>query len=208
MPSHLDTIASRFGHRWWTPPLFYNHSYSLRFELGQESDFWLEYLEVAKLRACTVMDVALGSSGPLLLAIARYQQGPESSTQEQADLRDALGEYGLPELSAFEAEVHPEDDADGYVWLGVAELESAHRGRVVWASIACEFGYLPSTPGAMYLLSLTKDLICHPYDARGMDVLGTTASSLADLYTTHNEWLLDYDRVKMDSLFAKQSRSY
>ena len=47
----------------------------------------------------------------------------------------------------------------------------------------------------------------HPYDDRGMDVIGPNHALLADLYHRFNERLLDYDRARMDGFFASSSAS-
>ena len=53
----------------------------------------------------------------------------------------------------------------------------------------------------MYLLSLDQQILVHPYDNRGMDVVGKNHELLATLYEQFRRYLLDYDRQIMDSTF-------
>jgi Domain of unknown function (DUF3885) len=52
-----------------------------------------------------------------------------------------------------------------------------------------------------YLLSLDQQILFHPYDDRGMDIIGNNRVVLEQIYTKFNDWLLDYDRLTMDEYF-------
>jgi len=45
-------------------------------------------------------------------------------------------------------------------------------------------------------------MICHPYDDRGMDVIGCRKPALAALYARHRDLLLAYDLDIMDETFG------
>ena len=47
-----------------------------------------------------------------------------------------------------------------------------------------------------------KEIIVHPYDDRGMEVISRNTSALAGLYERHNNLLIDYDMEAMRETFA------
>lgn len=53
----------------------------------------------------------------------------------------------------------------------------------------------------VYFVNITKKIIFHFYDDRGCDVIASNKEALHDLYKERNDWILDYDRDKIDKLF-------
>jgi len=39
------------------------------------------------------------------------------------------------------------------------------------------------------------------YDDRGLDIIASDKDTLSPIYTKHNDWLLDYDRARMEEIF-------
>ena len=50
-------------------------------------------------------------------------------------------------------------------------------------------------------MDFARKVVVHPYDDRGMDVIGPDRDSLMPLYERLNGWLLDHDRNAMDAKF-------
>ncbi len=57
------------------------------------------------------------------------------------------------------------------------------------------------TQGQFYFINVTKKLIFHLYDDRGLDVVAQDRSNLAGIYKEHNDLILDYEREKIDQIF-------
>lgn len=53
----------------------------------------------------------------------------------------------------------------------------------------------------IYIVNLTKKIIFHLYDDRGCDILAADKEDIRNLYDEFNEWILDYDRKRIDLLF-------
>jgi hypothetical protein len=53
----------------------------------------------------------------------------------------------------------------------------------------------------IYFLNLTKKIIFHLYDDRGCDILAANKEEIRYLYQELNDWILDYDRKRIDLLF-------
>jgi hypothetical protein len=57
------------------------------------------------------------------------------------------------------------------------------------------------TDKEIYFININKKLIFHMYDDRGLDIIATDKETLRPIYEKHNEWILDYDREKIDDIF-------
>ena len=63
----------------------------------------------------------------------------------------------------------------------------------------------PQIYGEVFFVNLTKHIILNMYDDRGLDIISTRKETLSNLYKQHNDWILDYDRKKIDSIFKQKS---
>ena len=85
------------------------------------------------------------------------------------------------------------------------ELPLAKLQNLLWCALAGDFGPLHPNPHCLvYLLNIEKEIIIHPYDDRGMDIIGGNFSELRDLYKKYNSWLLGYDLEVMNTTFSPQ----
>lgn len=53
----------------------------------------------------------------------------------------------------------------------------------------------------IYFINLSKKVIFHLYDDRGCDILAADKEGIRYLYEECNDWILDYDRKRIDLLF-------
>ena len=53
----------------------------------------------------------------------------------------------------------------------------------------------------VYFVNLSKKMIFSMYDDRGFDIIASDKESLRSLYEKYNDWILDYDREKIDNVF-------
>ena len=71
--------------------------------------------------------------------------------------------------------------------------------RLIFDDVANYRGHL-----AFYFFDLSRKIMMHMYDDRGCDIVSTNLDCLAPLYNDFNEWLLDYDRDRMDGVFLRE----
>ncbi|MFU8828850.1 MAG: DUF3885 domain-containing protein [Phycisphaerales bacterium] len=199
MSNRFNQVETLFGEKWYEAPF----QYALRFELAQGT-FWTNRLGTAVHRAMTIIDSALEEAEDLHLGIVRYFDNEQAYGRAMKVLSESIDIYGLPSIKEFTSRIYLHDEEiEASAWAGVSPLKREHVGRAVWAAISCDFGsLLPASPGRVYIISCSRGLLCHPYDDRGMDVRGLSREALQGLYLKHNDWLLDYDRAKMDSIFG------
>src|SRR5690606_31988449 len=53
----------------------------------------------------------------------------------------------------------------------------------------------------IYFINLSQKLIYHLYDDRGCDIIAADKEDIRYLYDQYNDWILDYDREKIDAVF-------
>ncbi|MEO1583981.1 MAG: DUF3885 domain-containing protein [Planctomycetota bacterium] len=200
--SALDRMASRFGSTWWQVPLFYSHEYALRFELGR-GEHWIEMFESAMRRAKLIVDAALGDSEQAQLGVATWLGRKSMPSKQRKRMALAFAEYGLPQVEAFEiAVIPPRSKEQAYTWVGATMIPRDHVHRVLWPALSVDFRVFPSAHCDFYLASEDCDVLIHPYDDRGMDVVSTSRRESQDLYDEYSDWLLDCDRERMDQVFG------
>jgi hypothetical protein len=59
--------------------------------------------------------------------------------------------------------------------------------------------------GRVYFVNLTRNLIFHMYDDRGLYVIATQPATLHPIYLAHNAWHLPYGRPRMEEIFESLS---
>ena len=64
-----------------------------------------------------------------------------------------------------------------------------------------DMGIKPRIFHRVYFININKNTIFHIYDDRGCDVLATSPNTIRNMYYTYNDWILEYDRNKIDKVF-------
>ncbi|SEJ88833.1 protein of unknown function [Propionispira arboris] len=64
-----------------------------------------------------------------------------------------------------------------------------------------EQGREPSISQAVYFINLEKDILFHMYDDRGCIVYSNSSDKLAYMYHKYNNWIVNYWRDSIDSIF-------
>lgn len=63
-------------------------------------------------------------------------------------------------------------------------------------------------PGCkIYLTNIEDGVLIHPYDDRGMDIIGPNTRVLESLFETYSDCFLDFDREAMNDTFAPANRT-
>lgn len=81
-----------------------------------------------------------------------------------------------------------------------SDIGSAYR--MIWGTIAQELGVRPSFGFNLYLFDPELRILMHPYDDRGMDVLGPNRERMSKIYAKYRDWLLDYDIAEMQRRYG------
>jgi len=204
MNSYLDKI---FPELKIEKPLFYSWPIGLRFEIGQdEIELSNEYFSAAHERAVSIFEAVFSQGDEVEIIYQQYSDGRKKIRK---------GSFILKQIdSSQSALVKYSDVRDIYelcykseCWkrLNIPDLSinNINYQNILLSLIHMDFSCRrPSLSGECFFINKTKNIIVNLYDDRGMDVISASKDALMSLYKSHNDWLLNYDRKKMDLVFS------
>lgn len=195
----LHHITERFGPTALGHALFYNASPALRFELAGDGHP-VDRFSQAYDRARHITHVALGTSEELTVVLAC------SGAKEHATLIRGARACGIDLPAVREKSTHPSGPGSDVAERSLVAFEAGQEvvPRLLWGALAQEIGIRPRLWGKVYIADPSRGVLLHPYDDRGMDVIGPGTDVLSELYTECADWLLEYDLKRMQSFFALQ----
>jgi hypothetical protein len=193
-----EIVGSTYRHA-----LFYKFPGGLRFELSEGSSPLDQALSALR-KASIVCDDVFAGEEQILVHLEAW--APASRFGLRAMLRE-LKIAGIPIPNVrevwFDVEEQDEgDEEDLRLLCGAFEVPTTKLQNLIWCAITTDLGSLRPKPRCrVYLLNLSKSLVVHPYDDRGMDVIGGNKLALLELYNRHRELLLNYDIDAMRQTF-------
>lgn len=202
-----DCAIERFGYKAFSMrPSFYNHEGALRFELGVGDDN-LSYMSNAVYRFNALLD-DLGFKDQLV-GIASYIYTYEPNDIEQVDplyqqllpFARNLANKGFGKFDKTNFIQIPNDEHSSCSFhFSTTSLNELGVAQSIMEHLLRDFGGSNDTPLLMFF-NIELGIIINPYDNRGMDVFGPNRDFLRKLYHKRYEWLLDYDRQRMDAQY-------
>lgn len=204
----FDTLK-KIGNERLQLPIFYESPVSLRFETGDptleifltEEKLNPKYLRSALWRASFLYE----KTAPFdtLLWVLYRTPDLESDVDELIDRFCQLAHLPAP------AEVYQQDtvDADGDPLTRVFLLwdmqeTPPHSSALLEGIMRADLGGFRELSSAIFFFDTDRHLLFHPYDDRGLDIVAEKKETIVYLYEDCKNWLLDYDRERMDSIFA------
>ena len=184
--------------------LFYNFPGGLRFELS-EGGSPLDQALSALRKAAIVCDDIFSGEERILVHLEAWRPASRFALRTMLSELKVAG-IPIPKVREvwFDAEGQDEEDGEDLRLLCCAfEVPVSKLQNLIWCAITTDLGSLRPKPRCrVYLLNLNKSLVVHPYDDRGMDVIGKDKSALSALYNRYGDLLLNYDIEAMRQTFA------
>ena len=202
MTNWSEKLQRTFGLDACPHALFYEFEFALRFELGGEQ-FGMNqpirrFLQ-AHQRANSIAETVFGNATNVQAFIKSWgdSKGPASDFSR---LKFVLPKIGRGDFAEFTQSDVDEDERE---FWHVAPISDALQIReLLWLDIASEMPVEPASYGHnTWLVDFEHEIILNAYDDRGLDVISTKKAMLQPLYEKFADWLLDYDRNKMDAVF-------
>lgn len=194
----LNKEFKLYGIEKFIHPLYYNFPIGLRFELGiaaiEDID---QYIDEVIRRICTIFSTTFAPEDKTLLVF---------DTPPDKELKSALFGAQMQRVrtriySPFIDEADDEIDTFFYRYLYCMN-SSNFPAEIIFKRIAGgEFAKNKCYSNSVYIFNLNKNILLHMYDDRGADLIAITKERLTPIYKTLNDWLLEYDRERMDRLF-------
>lgn len=203
---HLrDLLLEKFGAAIFQKPLFYSYPDGLRFELS-EGRTWIEQFLSAHSKAMAIASDVFADRDQLLLCLrARFSASVFSNRNLLRQLQDA--QIPVPAQREFWSEPVEKEEWEEKS-IEVREVTLAFHvpagliRNILWCALAKDLGVSPRLECDVYLVNLQDGLAMHPYDDRGMDIVGPNTEALRGLYRKHHSWLLSYDLPEMQATYG------
>ena len=180
----FEQSIQRIGLKTLPCAVFYSAPYGIRFQIGGDEDIYLgdhrkpngAYIENAVDRALRIY-----AQLPAAPDILRIDECPNLSTPGLPKSDQAVGNssyWSIPKEPVFLRKLLRE--------IVKAEIDSTSIENLV---------------SNVYFLNSQKDALFHLYDDRSADVVAADKRILRPLYESCKDWILDYDREKIDLIF-------
>ncbi|MDO8331637.1 MAG: DUF3885 domain-containing protein [Fluviicoccus sp.] len=193
-----DSIEKIFGKTAFDHGIFYNYDYGLRFELSESGDP-IGMFTVAYPKAMEIAQEALKNSSEIQICWTFYGGGNHLSSLSAFKEFFDLG-IKIPEDREIWAEKDEEDLFRHFILFTVPKK---YLKNVIWGALAQDLDIRPRVVGSLYIYCLTTEILLHPYDDRGMDLIAPNKEYAKDLFIKFNHYLLDYDRAAMESAYGR-----
>ena len=204
MNSYLD---KKFPKLKIEKPLFYNWPIGLRFEIGQdELEVSDEYFNAAHERAISIFEAVFSQNDEIEIIYQQYSDGRKKIRKGSFIFKQIETiKNGLVQHSDVRDiyELSNKSECWKRVYIPSLSLNTIDYKNILLSLIHTDFGCrTPSISGECFFINKSKNIIVNLYDDRGMDVISANKNELKSLYQQHNDWLLNYDRQKMDLVFS------
>ena len=212
-------IKNKFKNLILEPPLFYSWSVGIRFEIGsakiaiftneKQSKVNEQYFTKALDRAMAIFDFVFQDEDEIIFVYEQFSYGRKTIGKNNFYLQQ-IRNLADKEIEFSDERESREDDRfekKAYCLKRFSvkiSKKDINYQAILEACINTDFTirnkrFIPH--GDCYFINTSNHSILHLYDDRGMDIISTHPNNLKGLYKKYNEWILDYDREKIDRIF-------
>lgn len=203
-----DFMNENFTNLELTPPLFYSWDIGIRFELGvewkREYDYPNDpYIQGCYKRAITLFEALHSPSDAIFIVIdiIDFDKGKNIKHKLKNFSRyvDRSLLYRLKHQTFLEKDIDGTYETHRFT-LNCKTFEFKYI-PLLKAICNQDLGIKPSMFHRVYFINPNSKTIFHVYDDRGCDLLATSPEAIRDVYNKYSNWILDYDRNKIDEVF-------
>lgn len=199
--TYQSRIFQVFGDKALNSGLFYLYPESLRIELSGSQPYIRMFLR-AYNRARAIIDFVLGDRLATNICLSFY--GNESLIGNLSVFRN-LRSCGIkiPEAAEIWQYQQQNEDEESSILTRTFmcfDIKTTEIDLFLWGLFANELGIRPRNSCCLHLFDFDLQILFHPYDDRGMDIIGNK-NLTKQIHEKFNGWLLDYDRIVMDNYF-------
>lgn len=202
-------IESAFGCTELPRGLFYEFEAALRFELGGEDVSTKRpikrFIQAFERANAVAADLFAQSSVWLLSSTFGEASPPKKHLKPFKTIGLSRNDFtDLGAVAQNDADHIQEFGKDLYRhWAGTLLDGPDLIKEALWLALGSELGIRPAANASLYFVDFENQIVLHPYDDRGMDVIATRGEALSDLYRSRHSWLLEYDMARMRVVFEK-----
>lgn len=193
-------------------PLFYSWDIGIRFELGVNWKWEYDYPDNPYVlgcckRAITLFEALHAPNEEIFVVMDIHDF--QNSKKLKRKLKNFPRYVNKSLLFKVKHEalpfIYPEDNEDGKLITHrfTLQCKTSDLNYMPLLKAICnqDLGLKPRISHSVYFININRKTIFQVYDDRGCDLLATSPATIRNIYEKHNDWILDYDRVKIDKVF-------
>lgn len=209
LKERVSLSVGKIGMKRLQNPIFYNSPIGIRFEI---SDPWGEvycndklnpkYVQTAYEKVFTIYQNTPCKFDTLLWTIHPDEYNDNSINLLKNFMK--ITELSLPQEEYSEMEYLDDDEQIKkiyYYWDLRANFININK--LLEEIIKADFGGFEELVSSVFLFDTKLNVLFHFYDDRGLDIVSEKGEAIYSLYKNYNEWILDYDREHIDTVFRK-----
>ena len=191
-------------------PLFYNWDIWIRFNLQwketprKECDYFNDdYFSDVQNKAIQLMESSFSFEDRVLVVVKSFKSDKKKIRKSNYIFKQFLDLDRKDIIFNKINGVYDSDDLYNEAIIGAKFWDVNCLNLLVWISYQDFFGLKlnPRIGEEVYFLNLSRNLIFHMYDDRGLDIIASDKNTLKPIYDKYNKWILNYDREKIDMVF-------
>lgn len=200
-------------------PIFYNNKFGLRFEIGPSDidiykgaatrGFNEAYFDTALIRALSIFEEIFNEDDDVSI-IYQVNLNRRNRIRKSNFIFKQIKDVEKREVVCTK---YRSLDTEYYDCISYRMNKTVISGiktkginvkNIFIDLINTDFGTRnPLLKGRCLLVNHTRALVLDLYDDRGMDIVASKKSTLNSLYETNLEFILDYDRKRIDEVYSK-----
>ena len=208
-----DFMNENFSNLELKVPLFYNWEIGIRFELGVNYDRENNkenspYLQGVYYRAINLFESLHPQDDEIFMVanVNDYGDGATFNRKLQIFSRYVQEKSTLKQLKHVTIPyVYPEDDEDDKYKTHrfILKCKTSDIKYIPLLKAICnnDTGIKPSIHHDVFFINIKNKTVFNIYDDRGCDLVASSSETIKDIYDKYNDWILDYDRNKIDQVF-------
>lgn len=189
--------------------LFYDFQCAIRFDLNDGGSHLKMFLQSWD-RFNEIFNFIFKNSKSLDIVLCTYDDKNIKKEHPKGFCMLKKCGFKLPEkLQSFKT-IYKEDDDEvnasyQYLYYFTSKKDIFNVKSIIWVILGGELGIRPTAGVSAYFIDFNREILVHPYDDRGCDIIGVEKKTLLPIYTKYKQWLIDYDydREKMKKFFEE-----
>jgi hypothetical protein len=205
-----DYLKSHFPGIQLESPLFYNAPIGIRFELGVPYRGIDDpaYFTNIYMRSSIIFREVFEPDEEMFVVVKSFRGVEPYICYNQGE--DVFPKYirnrkVISQVSSIETERGIEENGDlsgiGFQHSLLCKREDIDYVGILKAKAHQDFAIKPYVSDAVFFINPHRHTIFYMYDDRGIDLVAESRESLWPIYIKFNDWILKYDRERIDSIF-------
>ena len=192
-------------------PLFYKFPVGIRFEMGDDNeDDDNKYIKGAKSRALSIFNELFDKDDEIYLVVDSCEKysdfyGTDVSRDNISLVKKFISkiddEYCYEKLVATYEDDEEEYPYDRYIIK--TSRDSIDADKLISEIVESELKGKSSLSNSVFLVNKNSGILYFLYDDRGLDIAANDKQKLKGIYIKFNDWILDYDRERIDKIFSE-----